>query len=161
PVAGRFFAASCQHQILDAEQRKSLVVQYSGTGYGWTNLSGRIGFEASGLVEYAPDFQVHEGAMYIYFRPQDIDASKFETLMVESALARSGLAIARVDADEVGTRIVHGQLKRGFTVIRYGSSGETDFSMGLIPPGQRPDKSFLVASTITVYYVNTRHTDTP
>jgi hypothetical protein len=156
PVAGRFFAASCQHQILDAEGRKSLVVQYSGTGYGWTNLSGRIGFEASGLVEYAPDFQVRDKAMYIYFRPQTVDASSFKTLMVESSLAQAGLQMTQIDPDEVGTKIVQSQLKRGFTVIRYNARGETDFSMGLVPQGQLPDKPYIVESTDRVSLSNNR-----
>lgn len=154
PTAGRFFAASCQHQILDAEGRKSLVVQYSGTGYGWTNVSGRIGFEASGLVEYAPDFQVHEDAMYIYFRPQEVDASSFKTLMVESSVAKTGLSMTQIDPDEVGTRIVRGQLRRGFTVIRYNARGETDFSMGLIPKGQLPEKPYIVETTNRTNLVN-------
>lgn len=155
PVAGRFFAASCQHQILDTDDgRKSLVVQYSGIGYGWTNLTGRIGFEASGLIEYSPDFQVQDEAMYIYFRPEEIDASSFKTLMVESSVARTGLSMTNVDPDEVGTRIVKGQLQRGFTVIRYNTRGETDFSMGLIPKGQKPEKPFAVETTDRINLVN-------
>lgn len=154
PTAGRFFAASCQHQILDTEDRKSLVVQYSGTGYGWTNVSGRIGFEASGLVEYAPDFQVHDDAMYIYFRPQEVDASSFKTLMVESSVAKTGLSMTQIDPDEVGTRIVRSQLRRGFTVIRYNARGETDFSMGLIPKGQLPEKPYIVETTNRTNLVN-------
>lgn len=154
PTAGRFFAASCQHQILDTEGRKSLVVQYSGTGYGWTNVSGRIGFEASGLIEYAPDFQVHDDAMYIYFRPQEVDASTFKTLMVESSAAKTGLSMTGIDPDEVGTRLVRGQLRRGFTVIRYNARGETDFSMGLIPKGRVPEKPYLVETTNRTNLVN-------
>lgn len=154
PTAGRFFAASCQHQILDTEGRKSLVVQYSGTGYGWTNVSGRIGFEASGLIEYAPDFQVHDDAMYIYFRPQEVDASTFKTLMVESSAAKTGLSMTGIDPDEVGTRLVRGQLRRGFTVIRYNARGETDFGMGLIPKGRVPEKPYLVETTNRTNLVN-------
>lgn len=154
PTAGRFFAASCQHQILDAEGRKSLVVQYSGTGYGWTNISGRIGFEASGLVEYAPDFQVDGDAMYIYFRPQAVDASTFKTLMVESSVVKTGLSMAQIDPNEVGTKILRGQLRRGFTVIRYNSRGETDFSMGLVPKGQLPEKPYTVETTNRTNLVN-------
>jgi len=32
PVLGRFFAESCQSQVLDEEARKSFVVQYTGKG---------------------------------------------------------------------------------------------------------------------------------
>jgi hypothetical protein len=156
PVAGRFFSSSCQHQVLDTEDRKSLVVQYNGSGYGWTNLSGRIGFRSSGLVEYAPDFQVQGEAMYIYFRPRNIDASSFETLMVESAAAQGGLNVALVDPDRVGTTLVKGQLRRGFTVIRYNDRGETDFSLGFVPVGEKPRKPYVVESTNRVSLTNDR-----
>lgn len=56
PVVGRFFAESCQSQVLDEEARKSFVVQYTGKGYAWTNVTGKLGFTSRGLVEYAPDF---------------------------------------------------------------------------------------------------------
>jgi len=156
PIAGRFFSTSCQHQILDDENRKSLVVQYSGQGYGWTNLSGRVGFSSSGLVEYAPDFQVEGDAMYIYFRPRNVDASSFETLMVESGTAQSGMALAEVDPNQVGTSLVQGQLKRGFTVIRYSERGETDFSLGYVPVGSKPEKPYVVESSNRVSLTNDR-----
>jgi hypothetical protein len=147
PVLGRFFASSCNQTVFDDESRKSLVVQYSGKGYGWTNLSGRIGFTAEGLIEYAPDFQLaDDGAMYIYFRPRKIDATSFSTQMVESALARGGMAIAGLNPDQIGRQIVDGQLKRGFTVIRYSDKGEVDFGIGIIPKGQRPFKPFQIKS---------------
>src|SRR5262245_58470086 len=71
PVTGRFFAASCQSQILDEEARKSFIVQFQGKGYVWGNPVGRICFTAAGLVEYATDFQRHEGALYVYFRSEE------------------------------------------------------------------------------------------
>ena len=150
PVMGRFFAESCNQTLIDDENRKSLVVQYSGRGYGWTNLSGRIGFKASGLIEYAPDFQVDDdGAMYIYFRPRRVNASSFQTLMVESALARGGMAITGLNPDQLGRQLVDGQLKRGFTVIRYSEKGETDFGLGFIPKGKKPFKPFFIKSERT------------
>ncbi len=156
PVLGRFFAEKCQSQVLDDDHRKSIVVQYSGRGYGWTNLTGRIGFSAAGLVEYAPDFQLHEGALYVYFRPRTVDATQFSTLMVESALARTGMAVSGVKPDEIGQKIVQSQLKRGFTVIRYNDSGETDFGMGIIPKGQRPFHPFQIKSSERVAVANER-----
>ncbi|HEY3501048.1 MAG TPA: hypothetical protein VGK73_40420 [Polyangiaceae bacterium] len=138
PVVGRFFAASCQTQLLDEEQRKSFIVQYRGKGYAFGIPLGRIGFEAAGLVEYAPDFQVHDGALYVYFRPRLVDTSSFKTLLVEVPGAQSAMAAAGVNAETLGKRIVDGQLRRGFTVIRRGSHGETEFGMGIIPTGEHP-----------------------
>ena len=51
PVIGRFYADTCSSQVLDNEQRKSLVVQYTGKGYAWTNVTKRVGFRAAGLTE--------------------------------------------------------------------------------------------------------------
>lgn len=146
PVLGRFFADGCNSQIIDEETRKSFVVQYSGRGYAWTNLTQRLGFSSSGLVEYAPDFQLQNGAMYVYFRPVNVASAAFQTLMVESALARGGIALTGVNPDQLGQGIVEGQLKRGFTVIRYGATGETDFGMGYIPAGKKPFRPFYVES---------------
>jgi hypothetical protein len=147
PVLGRFYAESCNQTVIDDEYRKSLVVQYSGKGYGWTNVTGRIGFTAAGLVEYAPDFQLaDDGSMYIYFRPRKIDSTNFQTQMVESAVARGGMGMLGVNPDQLGLQIVEGQLRRGFTVIRYDDKGETDFGLGYIPKGAKPFKPFVVDS---------------
>jgi len=75
PVVGRFFADSCQSQVLDDNSHKSFVVQYTGRGYAWTNVTRRIGFASRGVIEYATDFQLNDGAMYVYFRPRLIDGA--------------------------------------------------------------------------------------
>jgi hypothetical protein len=148
PVAGRFYATSCQSQLLGDADRQTIAIRYAGTGYGWTNLTGRMGFEAQGFVELAPDFRMHGDAMYIYFRPQNVDANTFRTTLVESQVAGAGMAALQINPDQVGKELVTGQLRRGFTVIRFSERGETDFGMGLIAPGQRPFRPFeIVAST--------------
>ena len=157
PVIGRFFAESCQSQVIDDEHRKSFVVQYAGKGYAWVaalGQGGRVGFTSAGLVEYAPDFQLHEGEMYVYFRPRRIDATSFQTLMIDSAFLRLGAAV--INADETGRRIVTSQLQRGFTVIRYGSEGETDFGMGYVQKGRRPFKPFQVSFADKLQLANDR-----
>ncbi len=147
PVVGRFFANSCNQTVIDDDSRKSLVVQYTGRGYGWTNLSGRIGFTAAGLIEYAPDFQLDDdGAMYIYFRPRKVDANTFQTTLVESSFARGGMALTGINPDQLGRQIVEAQLRRGFTVIRYDSDGSTDFATGYVPKGRKPFKPFFIKS---------------
>lgn len=145
PVLGRFFAESCQSQVIDEEARKSFVVQYTGKGYAWTNVTGKLGFTSRGLVEYAPDFQLSDGALYVYFRPKSIDAAQFQLVSVDSNLAQAGVAAAagtNLSPDEIGKHVLDSQLRRGFTVIRYGSDGRTDFGLGFIPKGQAPYKPF-------------------
>ncbi|HYP75111.1 MAG TPA: hypothetical protein VER12_04115 [Polyangiaceae bacterium] len=156
PVVGRFFADSCDSQVLDDEAHKSFVVQYTGKGYAWTNVTQRLGFSSRGVVEYATDFQLHDGAMYVYFRPRLIDGAAFQTTLVESALAQGGLAMAGVNANQLGKHIVESQLRRGFTVIRKDSSGSTDFALGIVPLGDEPFKPFEVKHTAKQILANER-----
>lgn len=148
PPQGRFFADSCTTQILDDESRKSLVVQFSGKGYAYSALTRRAGFHFGGVLEYAPDFQMHEGAMYVYFRPRNIGSVAFELKMVEPSMASAG-AVVFGDAvwkkgEAMAQQVARSQLRRGFTVIRYTSQGETEFGMGYIPLGLRPHRPFQV-----------------
>jgi hypothetical protein len=148
PVLGRFFAESCQSQVVDDETRKSFVLQYAGKGYAWTNVTGKLGFSSRGLVEYAPDFQLSDGALYVYFRPKAVDAAAFQLHSVDSAVAQAGIAAVAgsVDPNEIGRHVVDSQLKRGFTVIRYGSDGRTEFGLGFVPKGQRPYRPFEITT---------------
>jgi hypothetical protein len=147
PVLGRFFAESCQARVIDEEQRQSVVVSYSGSGYGWTNLTGRLGFSSSGSVEYATDFQQHSDAMYIYFRPRSVAGIAFRTLLIESPIAQIGLGVTGVDPSAIGQDIVRRQIERGFTVIRHSAQGDAEFSPGLVPLGRRPFRPFQVVSS--------------
>jgi hypothetical protein len=156
PVVGRFFADSCESQVLDDEAHKSFIVQYTGKGYAWTNLSRRLGFSSRGVVEYETDFQLSDGAMYVYFRPRQIDGAAFQTTLVESARALGGLALSGVNADELGQHIVESQLRRGFTVVRRGAAGDTDFALGLVPTGEQPFKPFEVKRSAKQILANER-----
>jgi hypothetical protein len=160
PVIGRFFAESCQSQVIDDENRKSFVVQYTGKGYSFVAApligGGRIGFGSAGLTEYAPDFLMHEGAMYVYFRPRRIDATSFQTLLVESQLQRWAMTATGFSADATGRRIVKAELERGFTVIRYNSEGETDFGLGYVAKGAKPFKPFQVSYSKKLELANDR-----
>lgn len=147
PVMGRFFAEGCQSQVFGDDNRNTLVVQFSGRGYAWTNLTGRIGFRTRGLVELAPDFRLHDGAMYVYFRAQKVEASDFEVLLTEATASTNTARAVGVDANRVGRSIVDGQLRRGFTVIRYDEDGHTDFELGLVPPGELPFRPYTVVSS--------------
>jgi hypothetical protein len=105
-----------------------------------------VGFTAAGLVEYATDFQRHEDALYVYFRPRLVDATQFQPVMVESGAAEAALAAFGVNPAELGKRVVDGQLRRGFTVIRWSERGDTEFGMGVIELGERPLRPYQVAT---------------
>lgn len=144
PVSGRFFADACGAQVIDDDARQSLVLQYSGRGYAWSSITRRVGFTSSGVVEYSPDFQLHEGAMYVYFRPRSVSAANVQTVLIESGAASSTMTALGVNANEVGTAILRGQLQRGFTVIRKNAEGEVAFGVGYIPRGEAPFAPFTV-----------------
>ena len=157
PVLGRFFAESCQSQVIDDESRKSFVVQYTGKGYAWIaalGMGGRVGFTLAGLIEYAPDFQLHDGAMYVYFRPRRIDATSFQTLMVESRSCRS--AARMFNADEVGRRIVDGPAPARLHRDPLQRQRRNRFRAGLHPQGQRPFKPFQVRYSEKIQLANDR-----
>lgn len=156
PVAGRFFADSCTSQLIDEEHRKSLIVQYTGRGYGFTAATGRVGFTSAGIAEYAPDFRVKDDAMYIFFRPRSVQASSFEVTLVESSLARAGMGVIGVDPNAIGQKLVDSQLKRGFTVIRHSKKGETELGMGIIALGSKPFKPFQIGKSDKVTLENSR-----
>src|SRR5690606_16166705 len=50
--------------------------------------------------------------------------------------------------------LVRGQLRRGFTVIRYNARGETDFGMRLSPKRRAPEKPYPVETTNRTTLVN-------
>lgn len=156
PVLGRFFADGCSAQVIDNADRQSVVVRFSGKGYAWTNLTGRIGFASTGLVEYAADFQLHDAGMYIYFRPRSVGQATFQTLLIESDMARAGLGVTGVDPQAVGKDIIERQLARGFTVIRDSERGEVHYATGLVPVGQRPFEPYRVVESSKVTLDNDR-----
>jgi hypothetical protein len=49
-----------------------------------------------------------------------------------------------VPANQAGARVVKSQLERGFTVIRYGTDGQTEFGLGYVAKGQKPWQPFRV-----------------
>ncbi len=156
PVMGRFYATACNTQTLDEETRKSFVVQYAGSGFASSPQGGRVGFTTTGLVEYAPDFLMKDGALYVYFRPRVVDATGFQTLLVESQLTATAIKLFGVNPDAFGRKVVDAELRRGFTVVRYNSSGETDFGLGVIALGEKPYHPFHVDTEDKQVLVNER-----
>ena len=116
PVMGRFQASACQSQILDEENRKSFVVQYSGSGYAANAQGGRVTFTTTGLVEYARLKKLHEEGTI-----SDSHRDSAE-LVAESA----GANLRRVRA---GTKLARADLRRAqedleLTVVRSPVNGQ-------------------------------------
>ncbi len=156
PVMGRFFGQSCQAKSIDNVETSSIFVQFGGRGYAWTAGTGRLGFRAQGLLELAPDFRIYKDAMYVYFRPIQVDTSDFELLMTERVFAQAATGIMGLSEEEVGQAIISAQLGRGFTAIRYDADGNTDFALGLVEEGQAPFRHFRVLSSPRLTTANGR-----
>ena len=144
PVAGRFFPTACTSRELPTGE---LYVQLGGHGYVWTDRSLRLGFEASVAVAYDIDFLIaSSGATYVYFRAKASSAPTFITRLVEESQVSMfnrvfGVAGQR-PTDGFGAQVMGAQIVRGFTVVRDPSGG-TEFGVGIVPPGTRPQGGFL------------------
>ena len=146
PTIGRFFPIACMVNEIDSG---NLFVQFTGHGYAWTNVTGRMGFEASAAVEYDQDFIMQGSTMYVYFRQRDTQATSFKVLMVENAPKGGGAQLATnlfgTSVEEItrqiGTRVLSSQLARGFTVVRE-DDGTVSFSLGVMEKGEKPPVPF-------------------
>jgi hypothetical protein len=135
PAVGRFYPTSCLAQTL---ANNHLFIQFGGYGYAWTNLTKRVGFDASGAVEYDHDFLMDGSTMYVYFRQRSTTAAQFTPRVIEQpgAMTIAGGALGQ-GAGSIGEGIMKSELARGFTVIRE-SDGEAAFGLGVVEKGQRP-----------------------
>jgi hypothetical protein len=156
PSTGRFYATSCFAQAL---ANGNLFVQFGGYGFVWTNLTKRMGFDASGAVEYDQDFLMDGGTMYVYFRQKSTSAASFTTKLVEqpAALNVGNLPLTQgtAYANALGAQLMKTELTRGFTVIRDGD-GSAQFGLGIIEKGQRPDAPYKRQNDDKVLLANER-----
>ena len=67
-VVGRLFPNGCQHRVDD--QRRTVTIDFSGTGYAWTPVAGRVGFATHAAVEYRADFSLQSDATYVWARAE-------------------------------------------------------------------------------------------
>jgi hypothetical protein len=151
PVIGRFFVTSCSQQEL---QNEDWFIQFSGYGYGWTNLSRKLTFSMAGAVDYMADFQMSGSTMYIYFRPRQVTSSSFQSHVIEQPVASFLNSMSNL-GDTFGKQLVGAQLNQGFTVIRD-SDGGVDFAVGLVEVGKRPTHSLAVKSEGRVIWEQAR-----
>jgi hypothetical protein len=133
---GRFFPAHCQYQVDDAQ--RTLTIDFSGTGFAWTPVAGRMGFSAEAVIEYRPDFHMMKEATYVWARTNRIvRGPQFAVGAVEYKVVdwatRTPLGYL---ANTFGEQIVAGQLANGFTVVRT-SQGDA-FTVGILNPPDRP-----------------------
>jgi hypothetical protein len=156
PVIGRFYPQQCAAK--DDEQG-GLYLQFSGFGYGFTNVTKKLTFTVNGAAQYRYDFRVREEGkcdIYAYFRPSRVDASDFRVNRIESGVT-SVLNQFTQMGDNFGKQLVSGKLTEGFTVISYDASEtDIDFGLGITPVGKPPFHPYDVHSTDKQTYESER-----
>ena len=140
-VVGRLFPSACQHRV--DEQRRTVSLEFTGTGYAWTPIAGRVGFSVHAGVEYRADFSLQEDAMYVWARSErllfapEFRVGSIENRIVDWAQNQSPVGYL---ANTFGAQVVSSQLMSGFTVVR---SEEGDaFALGILLPPERPRQPF-------------------
>ncbi len=139
-TVGRFFPNRCQTEIHD--DRQSMTLHFSGTGYAWTPIAGRIGFAADAAIEYGFDFRMTDDAVYVWARYREVvSAPNFQVGAVEYKVVDWATRTpAGYLANTFGAQIMSSQLTSGFTVIRTDDGDE--FTLGNITPPHRPLRPF-------------------
>ncbi|HVY49377.1 MAG TPA: hypothetical protein VHB21_25975 [Minicystis sp.] len=158
PATGRFFATSCRARGLGNGQ---LGVAFGGFGYLWTNVTGKLTFEAQGAIEYDTDFLMDGGAMYVYFREKQTSSARFSARVVERPQASLVAALpfgagGQALGDAVGSAILRAEIAKGFTVVRR-SNGSAEFGLGVVERGHHEDAApFRVNDTSKPVLANDR-----
>jgi hypothetical protein len=137
---GRFFPERCSTQVNDAAQTVTLA--FSGTGFAWTPVAGRVGFAVSATIDYRMDFFMAEDAIYVWAKPARIVyGPDFQMGAIENKLVNwAAQGPAGYMVSMFGSQIVEGQLSNGFTVVHTEEGDE--FSIGVLTPPARPQKYF-------------------
>jgi hypothetical protein len=140
-VIGRLFPNACQHRI--DEQRRTVSLEFTGTGYAWTPIAGRVGFSTHAGVEYRADFSLQDDSMYVWARTERLlFAPEFRVGSIENRLvdwAQNQSPVGYL-ANTFGAQITSSQLLSGFTVVR-GEDGDA-FALGILLPPERPRQPF-------------------
>lgn len=139
PATGRFFPTRCAAQEL---ANHNIIVQFSGHGYAWTNVTKRVGFETGGAIEYEQDFLMDGSTMYVYFRQKSMPVPmNVELRMFENQAAKTAAGMLGVNTNAIATNVVTKVAQSGFTVLRE-RDGAVDFGLGIVEKGQRPRRPY-------------------
>jgi hypothetical protein len=140
-VIGRLFPTACQHRV--DEQRMTVSLEFTGTGYAWTPIAGRVGFSAHAGVEYRADFSLQDDATYVWARAERLlFAPEFRVGSIENRLvdwAQNQSPVGYL-TNTFGAQVTQSQLLSGFTVVR--SDDGDAFSLGILMPPERPRQPF-------------------
>jgi hypothetical protein len=143
PAVGRFFPNGC---TVDIDNQNQLVtVNFTGTGYAYTPVSRRVGFQCTASVQYRPDFYFGEEDIYVWGKVNRIvNGPRFEIGYVENPVADVATSMTPLGAlaNGFGNQIVAGELTRGFTVLQDWQTESNSFALGILLPPQKPASPF-------------------
>jgi len=139
-VLGRLFPSGCQATVNDASQ--TITLAFSGSGFAWTPVAGRVAFTVLASIEYRMDFYLADEAVYIYARPaRTVLGPTFQVTSVENRLVNwAAQGPAGYLLNSFGSQIVSGELASGFTVV-HADDGDA-FALGQLSPPARPAQPF-------------------
>jgi hypothetical protein len=137
---GRFFPDGCSTQVNDTT--RTVTLNFSGSGYAWTPVAGRVGFTAGAAVDYRMDFYLAEEAVYVWAVPaQVLRGPEFKVGGIEYPLANfAAQGPGGYLVNTFGAELMQSQLAAGFTVIH--SDDGDEFSLGRLSPPQRVPSPF-------------------
>jgi hypothetical protein len=140
-AVGRFFPDGCNTNVNNATQ--TVTLNFSGSGYAWTPVAGRVGFTAGAAIDYRMDFYMAEEAVYIWAVPaQVLRGPEFKVGGIEYPLANfAAQGPGGYLVNTFGAQLMQSQLAAGFTVI-HGDDGD-EFTLGRLSPPQRVPSPFV------------------
>jgi hypothetical protein len=140
-AVGRFFPDACNTNVNHAAQ--TVTLNFSGSGYAWTPVAGRVGFTAGAAIDYRMDFYMAEEAVYIWAVPaQVLRGPDFKVGGIEYPLANfAAQGPGGYLVNTFGAQLMQSQLAAGFTVI-HGDDGD-EFTLGRLSPPQRVASPFV------------------
>jgi hypothetical protein len=142
-TVGRFFPNRCHYEVNG--QSRTVTLHFTGTGYAWTPMAGRVGFLADSSVEYAMDWRkAKKRHTYVWGRlVRIVYGPNFQVGGVENKAvdwATHGTPVGYL-VQNFGQQIVSSQLAQGFTVVHHPRQGDL-FCAGILQPPQLPPTPF-------------------
>lgn len=153
PAIGRFFPNQCSYQVDD--NRRTVAVSFSGTGYGYMNPAKRIGFSVSGTIELRPGIQLAGDKAYVFGHfNRIINGPSFQVGHIENPVIDIATNLPGVGsvANLFGNQVVAGELTRGFTVVNTDKGN--DFALGILTPPQVPHHPFDTSASERFTFAN-------
>ncbi len=155
PVVGRFFPTACKVDVDNPNQL--ITVNFTGTGYAYTPVSRRVGFQCTASVQYRADFYMGDEDIYVWGKVnQIVNGPRFELGYVENPAVDVATAMTPLGmlANGFGNQIVAGELTRGFTVLQNWDTDSKSFALGILLPPAKPSSPFDISKDERFTFAN-------